>query len=329
MRVLVTGGAGYIGSHVVLALLEAGQEPVILDNLSKGHEAAILGGRFVQADLTDGGAVQQIIDRESIEAVIDLAADSLAGESMTHPGKYFRNNIYGGIVLLEAMRACHVKYLVFSSTAAVYGEPSQVPIPEDHATVPTNPYGFSKLTMEGMMRWYDGSHGLRFVALRYFNAAGSEPQGRIGEDHQPESHLIPITLQAALGLHPALQLYGTDYPTPDGTCIRDYIHVSDLADAHLLALDALVEGVPSNIYNLGNGKGYSNREIVATAEKVTGLTIPVEDAPRRAGDPAVLVAGASRAMAELGWCPRFTDLETIIATAWRWHKEHPQGYGEV
>ena len=242
MRVLVTGGAGYIGSHVVLALLQAGHEPVTLDNLTKGHEQAVLGGKFVQADVTDGGTVQQIVEREKVEAVIHLAADSLVGESVIHPGKYFRNNILGGLLLMEAMRACSVKYLVFSSTAAVYGEPNILPIPEDHPTDPTNPYGFSKLTVEGMMSWYDRAHGLRYASLRYFNAAGNEPAGRIGEDHRPETHLIPIVLQAALGKRPAVQLYGTDYPTPDGTCIRDYVHVMDLAQAHVLALSALVAG---------------------------------------------------------------------------------------
>ena len=327
MRVLVTGGAGYIGSHVVLSLLAARHEPIVLDNLVKGHEQALLGGKFVQADTTDGGAVQQIMDREAVEAVIHLAADSLVGESMAHPGKYFRNNIYGGMVLLEAMRACGVKYLVFSSSAAVYGEPVRVPIPEDHPTAPTNPYGFTKLAMENMMSWYTRAHGLRYISLRYFNAAGSEPEGRIGEDHQPETHLIPIVLQAALGLRPEVQLYGTDYPNPDGTCIRDYIHVSDLADAHVLALDALAGGGASAIYNLGNGQGYSNRQVIAMAEAVSGLEIPVKPAPRRAGDPAVLVASSEKIQRELGWKPKYPELEKIVATAWRWHKEHPEGFG--
>jgi UDP-glucose 4-epimerase len=326
MRVLVTGGAGYIGSHVVLALLEAGHEPVVFDNLSKGHREAVLGGKLIEGDLTDGPRLQEVLDRERIEAVIDLAADSLVGESVTNPGKYFRNNIYGGMVLLEAMRTTGVRYLVFSSSAAVYGEPRHVPIAEEHATEPTNPYGFSKLATEGMMRWCDAAHGLRFVSLRYFNAAGSEARGRIGEDHQPESHLIPIVLQTALGLRPALQLFGTDYPTADGTCVRDYIHVSDLADAHLLALRLLTGGSPSRIYNLGNGQGYSNRQVIGAAEKVVGRSIRVEEAPRRAGDPAVLVASAKRAQADLGWRPRFAALESIIETAWRWHHDHPRGF---
>ncbi len=327
MRVLVTGGAGYIGSHVVLALLQAGHEPVILDNLTKGHEEAVLGGRFIQADLTEGGVLQQIMERERIEAVIDMAADSLVGESMEHPGRYFRNNIYGGMVLLEAMKACGVKYLVFSSTAAVYGEPETVPIPEEHPTRPTNPYGFTKLTMEGMMSWYERAHGLCYGSLRYFNAAGSEPGGRIGEDHRPETHLVPIVLQAALGIRPAVRLFGNDYPTPDGTCIRDYIHVMDLADAHVLTLQALVETGRSRIYNLGNGRGYSNREVIAAAEKVTGRRIPVEEAPRRPGDPAVLVASSEKIANELGWQPRYAKLEEIVATAWQWHRTHPEGFG--
>lgn len=328
MRVLVTGGAGYIGSHVVLALLQAGHEPVTLDNLTRGHEEAVLGGKFVQGDITDGGMVQQIMDRERIEAVVHLAADSQVGESVIHPGKYFRNNIFGSMVLLEAMRACGVKYLVFSSSAAVYGEPERIPIPEDHPAAPKNPYGFTKLTMEGMMEWYDRAHGLRFIALRYFNAAGSEAEGRIGEDHRPETHLIPIVLQAALGLRNEVQLYGDDYPTPDGTCIRDYIHVMDLADAHLLALQALVDGGESAIYNLGNGQGYSNRQVIAAAAAVTGREIPVVAAPRRPGDPAILVASSERIKAELGWNPRYPRLEEIVESAWRWHREHPEGFRE-
>ncbi|MGE5598799.1 MAG: UDP-glucose 4-epimerase GalE [Bacteroidota bacterium] len=327
MRVLVTGGAGYIGSHVVMALLQAGHEPVILDNLSKGHEEAVLGGRFVQADVTDGGVVQQVLDREEIRAVIHLAADSLVGESVLHPGRYFRNNTYGGMVLLEAMRAAGVRWLVFSSTAAVYGEPSVIPIPEDHPTAPTNPYGFSKLMMEGMMSWYDRAHGLRYVSLRYFNAAGAAPDGRIGEDHRPESHLIPIVLQTALGLRDSLDLFGTDYPTPDGTCIRDYIHVSDLADAHVLALEALARGAESRVYNLGNGRGFSNLQVIETAREVTGREIPVRRAPRRPGDPAVLVAGAGKIRSELRWEPKHPELAAIIGSAWEWHRRHPEGFG--
>lgn len=327
MRVLVTGGAGYIGSHVVLALLQAGHEPVILDNLTKGHEEAVLGGKLIQGDLAEGGNLQQIMERERIEAVIDMAADSLVGESMEHPGRYFRNNIYGGMVLLEAMKACAVKYLVFSSTAAVYGEPETVPIPEEHPTRPTNPYGFTKLAMEGMMSWYERAHGLCYGSLRYFNAAGSEPEGRIGEDHRPETHLIPIVLQAALGVRPAVKLFGNDYPTPDGTCVRDYIHVTDLADAHVLTLQALAETGRSRIYNLGNGLGYSNRKVIDAAEAVTGRKIPVEEAPRRPGDPAVLVASSEKITSELGWKPRYPKLEQIVAAAWQWHRTHPEGFG--
>lgn len=326
MKVLVTGGAGYIGSQVALDLAREGHDPVILDNLGKGHREAVIKGTFIQGEISDFDLVTEVIAREKVEAVIHLAAHSLVGESVQDPAKYFRNNIGNGQALLDALVAGGVKYLVFSSTAAVYGEPEQVPIPEDHPKNPTNPYGFSKLTFEGILQFYEQAYGLRFMSLRYFNAAGADPEAEIGEDHHPESHLIPIVLQTALGARDHLELYGTDYPTPDGTCVRDYIHVADLSQAHLLALKALAAGGNSAIYNLGNGQGYSNKEVIETARRVTGKEIRVLNGPRRPGDPAVLVASSAKIKAEMGWNPKYPDLEQIIATAWRWHQSHPQGY---
>jgi len=326
MKVLVVGGAGYIGSQVTLDLIRRGHRPVVYDDLSKGHREAIGAVKLIEGNTGDSELLKKVLTGEKIEAVVHLAAYSLVGESVTNPGRYFRNNINNGLTLLDAMIASGVKMIVFSSTAAVYGEPEQIPITEDHSKNPTNPYGLSKLTFEGIMNSYDRAHGLRFISLRYFNAAGADPEAAIGEDHQPESHLIPIVLQAALGKRDQLELYGTDYPTPDGTCIRDYIHVADLSQAHLLALDYLAQGSPSRIYNLGNGRGYSNREVIETAAAVTGGKIKVKEAPRRPGDPAVLVAASDGIKAELGWKPRFTGLEEIVATAWRWHSRHPDGY---
>lgn len=328
MKVLVAGGAGYIGSQVNLDLNREGHQTVVLDSLIKGHREAVKVGKLIQGDINDTELVKTIIRQEQIEAVIHFAAHSLVGESVTHPAKYFQNNIGGGQALLDAMIASGVKQIVFSSTAAVYGEPKEIPIKEDNPKNPTNPYGFSKLTFEGIMQAYERAYGLRFIALRYFNAAGADSVGNMGEDHQPESHLIPIVLQTALGQREFLELYGTDYPTVDGTCIRDYIHVSDLSQAHLLALKALAGGAESKAYNLGNGHGYSNRQVIETAEQVSGRKIPVKEAPRRSGDPAVLVASSGRIQVELGWKPRYPELETIIRDAWRWHQNHPHGYAE-
>jgi len=333
LKILITGGAGYIGSQVVLDLCRRGDEPVVLDNLSTGHQEAVAracvsGGRLIRGDVADRPLVERILGEEEIEAVIHLAADSLVGESTENPGKYFRNNISGGLVLLDAMVAAGVTKIIFSSTAAVYGEPSTVPIPEDHPLQPANPYGFSKLTFEGILTAYERAYGMSFISLRYFNAAGADPEGKIGEDHRPETHLIPLLLQTALGLRERLRLFGTDYPTPDGTCIRDYIHVADLSQAHLLALDALNRDAASTVYNLGNGNGYSNRQVIEAVQQVTGVDIPVEEAPRRPGDPAVLVASSAKIRAELGWRPRFPRLEEIIATAWEWHRRYPHGYRE-
>lgn len=326
MKVLVTGGAGYIGSHVTLDLSRQGFEPVVLDDLSKGHREAVQAGKFIQGSMGDQKLVQEILTQEKIEVVVHLSAFSLVGESVQKPGKYFRNNIANSLALLDAMMACGVKKFVFSSTAAVYGEPESTPIDEDHPKQPKNPYGFSKLTYEGILEAYDRAYGLKYISLRYFNAAGADPEAEIGEDHKPESHLIPIILQTALGLRDHLELYGTDYPTPDGTCIRDYIHVSDLSQAHLLAIKALNNGKNSTVYNLGNGQGYSNRQVIETAQRVTGREIPVIETPRRPGDPAVLVASSEKIRNELGWNPQYPQLEEIIATAWRWHKNHPHGY---
>lgn len=329
MRVLVTGGAGYIGSHTVKALLSAGHEVVVFDDLSTGHEESVRGVAFIRGDVTRAEDLEQAFKAHEIDAVMHFAAKSLVGESMENPAKYYVNNVAGGATLLEAMRRAGVKAMIFSSTAAVYGEPETTPIPEDHPLAPTSVYGRTKLMFEQMLADYAQVYGLKYAALRYFNAAGADPSGEIGEDHDPETHLIPIVLQTALGQREAVTIFGTDYDTPDGTCIRDYIHVTDLADAHVLALEGLFAGSPSGVYNLGNGAGFSVRQVIETAEKVVGAPIPVKEGPRRPGDPAVLVAGSQRAKTELGWTPRYPDLEEIVRTAWQWHRTHPQGYASV
>jgi UDP-glucose 4-epimerase len=327
LKILVTGGAGYIGSQVALDLSRRGHEPVILDNLSKGHQQAVITGRFINGNIGDAEFVKRVVSGEKIQAVIHLAADSQVGESVRDPGKYYRNNIVNGLALLDAIRESGVKYFVFSSTAAVYGEPETTPITEDHPKHPSNPYGFSKLTFEGILNSYDAAYGLRYISLRYFNAAGADPKANLGEDHNPETHLIPIVFQTVLGSRPHLELFGTDYPTPDGTCIRDYIHVADLSEAHLLALEALAGGSKSSIYNLGNGQGYSNRQVIEAAQQLVGKKIPVVESARRPGDPAVLVASSERIQAELGWKPKYPGLREIMETAWRWHRHNPEGYG--
>jgi len=328
MAILVTGGAGYIGSHAVAALQERGEEIVVVDNMQQGHRAAVLGGKIYEGDIRDAAFLDRLFGENEIDAVIHFAANSLVGESMKDPGKYYHNNVYGTLCLLEAMNKHGVKRIVFSSTAATYGEPERVPIEETDRTEPTNAYGETKLAMERMIRWFDTAHGIRFVSLRYFNAAGAHESGAIGEDHQPESHLIPLVLQAALGQRPHISMFGDDYDTPDCSCIRDYIHVSDLADAHVLAVDKLRGGADSAVYNLGTGKGYSVKEVVETARRVTGRDIPLVVEPRRAGDPAVLVASSDRARRELGWRPERSNLESIIASAWSWHERNPGGYGD-
>lgn len=326
--ILVCGGAGYIGSHMVAELLENNNEVVVLDSLVKGHKEALLGGKLYVGDLRDRKILDKVFTENKIDAVIDFAAFSLVGESMTEPLKYFNNNVYGTISLLEAMRDYNVKYIVFSSTAATYGEPEVVPIAENSKTVPTNAYGESKLLVEKILRWCDHAYGIKYTTLRYFNAAGAHISGKIGEDHSPETHLIPIILDVALGNREKIMMFGDDYDTKDGTCVRDYIHVSDLASAHSLALKRLMNGGDSAIYNLGNGTGFTVKEMVEIARKVTGHPIPAEVAERRAGDPAVLIASSEKAMKELGWKPKYADVETIISTAWNWHKNHPNGYAE-
>ncbi|OPF51039.1 UDP-glucose 4-epimerase GalE [Clostridium baratii] len=326
MSILVCGGAGYIGSHMVAELLENGQDVVILDNLEKGHKDALLGGKLYIGDLRDKEILNKIFTENDIEAVIDFAAYSLVGESMTEPLKYFNNNVYGTISLLEAMKEHNVKYIVFSSTAATYGEPECVPILEDSKTIPTNAYGESKLLVEKILNWCDKAYGIKYTTLRYFNAAGAHINGKIGEDHSPETHLIPLILNVALGKRDEILIFGDDYDTKDGSCIRDYIHVSDLASAHSLALKRLMNGGESRIYNLGNGTGFSVKEMIDIARKVTGHEIPAKIAPRRAGDPGILIASSEKAMKELNWKPKFNSVETIIETAWNWHKTHPNGY---
>jgi UDP-glucose 4-epimerase len=324
MRVLVTGGAGYIGSVVSEELAQDGHEVVVYDNLYKGHLGAVVeGAPFVQADLIDGHTLRAALTSYQIEAVIHLAAYSLVGESVHDPAKYYHNNFVAGLSLLDAMNECGVKRIVFSSTAAVYGEPQKQPIEETDPTNPTNPYGESKLAFERALRWYEQAYGLRYASLRYFNAAGASR--RCGEVHEPETHLIPIVLQAAMGRRAVVEVYGDDYPTRDGTCVRDYIHVVDLARAHVLALGIL--GERSRIYNIGcGGEGYTVQEVIEAAREVTGLEIPVKVGPRRAGDPAVLVASSEAIRGELGWSPAMQDLRQIIASAWTWMQEHPAGY---
>lgn len=328
MNILVCGGAGYIGSHTARQLLNAGYDVLVLDNLSKGHLPAIGDAPFVKVDILDKPALNQVFLNSKIDAVMHFAAHSLVGESVTRPDIYYRNNVVGTLNLLEAMHKAGVKHFIFSSTAAVYGEPLQIPITEDHPTVPTNPYGATKLAVEEILRWFGQAYGLKYIALRYFNAAGADEAGDIGEDHNPETHLIPLVLKAAHGLLPEIRVFGTDYSTPDGTCIRDYIHVADLADAHVLALERLLDGGASDVYNLGNGSGFSVREVIRAAEEVVGRPIPTVEEKRRPGDPAVLVASADKARRELGWQPRYSDLKTIISTAWKWHRVHPEGYGK-
>ncbi|SHJ60359.1 UDP-galactose 4-epimerase [Hathewaya proteolytica DSM 3090] len=326
MKVLVCGGAGYIGSHMVAELLRNNHEVVVLDSFVKGHRDAVLGGKIYEGDLRDRKILDRVFTENKIDAVIDFAAFSLVGESVSEPLMYFNNNVYGTICLLEAMRDYDVKYIVFSSTAATYGIPEKYPIMEEDQKEPINPYGESKLAVEKILKWCDKAYGIKYTALRYFNAAGAHINGQIGEDHNPESHLIPIILQTALGKREKIFIFGEDYNTPDGTCIRDYIHVLDLASAHLLALDRLRQGKESAIFNLGNGKGFSVKEVVETARKVTKREIKAEIGDRRPGDPDVLVPNCDKAMKGLKWTPKYNSLETIIETAWKWHLSHPNGY---
>lgn len=327
MAILVLGGAGYIGSHTVYELIGAGRDVVVADNLQTGFQAAVHPkARFYQLDIRDRAALDVLFQAEHIDGVIHFAACSQVAESMRDPLKYYDNNLYGTMVLLQAMTAHGVDKIVFSSTAATYGEPERVPILETDRTLPTNCYGQTKLSMEQMMSWVSKAHGLKYVALRYFNACGAHPSGVIGEAHNPETHLIPIILQVPNGRREKLTIYGDDYNTPDGTCVRDYIHVTDLAQAHILAMDYLMAGGENNVFNLGNGVGFSNKEVVDVARVVTGHPIPAEIGPRRPGDPARLVASSEKAKTVLGWKPQYADLHTILSTAWQWHKNHPNGY---
>jgi UDP-glucose 4-epimerase len=326
MAVLVTGAAGYIGSHTVAELLDAGEAVIAVDNLQQGHLEAVMGGQFIQGDLRDELFMEQLFTNYPIESVIHFAANSLVGESMQQPGKYYHNNVFGTLCLLDKMVKYKVNHIIFSSTAATYGEPVNIPIQETDPTVPTNTYGETKLAMEKMMKWFDSAYDMKYVALRYFNAAGAHISGLIGEDHSPETHLVPLVLQVPLGQRSHISVYGDDYPTPDGTCIRDYLHVSDLADAHILSLKKLRDGGSSEIYNLGSGRGFSVKEVIEAAREVTGHSIPAKIEGRRAGDPARLIASSNKIKYELGWSPRRDNMQFIIESAWNWHKRHPNGY---
>ena len=330
MKILVLGGAGYIGSHTVYELIDAGEEVVIIDNLQTGYAKAVHPKAvFYKGDLRDREFLDSVLEKEKdIDAVIHFAANSLVGESMIKPLKYYDNNLCGTKTLLEALIAHGIDKIVFSSTAATYGEPERVPILESDRTDPTNTYGETKLSMEKMFKWVGKAHGLRYVSLRYFNACGAHKSGKIVEAHQPETHLIPLILQVPNGKREAISIFGTDYPTKDGTCVRDYIHVTDLAQAHILAVKYLMEGKESNIFNLGNGVGFTVKEVIETARKVTGLPIKAVEEDRRAGDPAVLIASSQKARDILGWKPEHDSLEEIIDSAWKWHKSHPNGYEE-
>ncbi|MBQ1729268.1 MAG: UDP-glucose 4-epimerase GalE [Oscillospiraceae bacterium] len=329
MAILVLGGAGYIGSHTVYELIGAGRDVVVADNLVTGFRKAVHPkARFYELDIRDRKALDSLFERENIEGVIHFAASSQVGESMKDPLKYYDNNLWGTNCLLESMVAHNVKKIVFSSTAATYGLPEKTPILETDRTQPINPYGETKLAMEKMMRWTDLACGLKYVALRYFNACGAHPDGVIGEAHDPETHLIPIILQVPNGQREFIGIFGGDYNTKDGTCVRDYIHVTDLAQAHILALDYLLAGGESNTFNLGNGVGFTNKEVVETARRVTGHPIPEKLLDRRPGDPDILVASSEKAKSVLGWSPKYADLETIISTAWNWHRTHPHGYAD-
>lgn len=329
MAILVAGGAGYIGSHMVKDLIEHGEDVVVADNLSTGHRDAINPkAKFYEGDIRDRKFLDKVFDNEDITAVVHFAAFSIVPESMSKPLKYFDNNTGGMITLLEAMRDHNIKYIVFSSTAATYGVPEHMPIKENDPQKPINPYGLSKLMMEKMMAWADKAYGIKFVALRYFNVAGAAPDGTIGEDHGPETHLVPIILQVAQGKRKELSIFGDDYNTPDGTNVRDYVHVMDLADAHILAIKYLKAGNKSNAFNLGSSTGFSNKQMLEAAREVTGKPIPAKMAPRRPGDPDSLVAASDKARTILGWDPKYDDVHDIIATAWKWHSTHPKGYDD-
>ena len=325
--ILVTGGAGYIGSHVVKELLHQNHKPIIFDNLQTGHRKAIENALFIEGDLSDQEKLAKVFQANSVDTVMHFAADCLVGESVQDPLKYFNNNVNNSLQLIEIIVQYYVKRIVFSSSAAVYGEPEEIPISEEHPCAPTNPYGETKWIFEKVLQAFREAGRLNFISLRYFNAAGADPEGELGEDHSRETHLIPLVIKAALDTT-SVPIFGTDYETPDGTCIRDYIHVTDLAQAHILALRKLDQGEISGIYNLGNGNGYSVRQVIETVRKVTGRNIATVDSPRRPGDPARLVASSQKIRRELGWVPRYPDLETIVKTAYDWYGKHPKGYDD-
>ena len=328
MNVLVTGGAGYIGSHTVQELLASGHKVVVYDSLVKGHREAVPADvPFVKGDIRNAAVLAETFEVFPIDAVMHFAAVSEVGESMTDPAKYYRDNVAATLSLLESLHKANIRKIVFSSTAAVYGEPEACPICEDAVLKPTNVYGRTKLIIEGMLADFAMAYGFSYVALRYFNAAGALPTGGVGEDHTPESHLIPLILKTALGQRTSISMYGTDYPTPDGTCIRDYIHVTDLASAHVLAIEHLMAGGEPRTYNLGSQNGFSVREVIEKAKKITNIDFPVVEAARRSGDPAVLVASSAKFQQDFDWQPRFSDLDTILRTAWDWHRSYPNGYG--
>ncbi len=322
--ILVTGGAGYIGSHAVLSLQNAGYEVIVLDNLVYGHQdlvEQVLKTKLIIGDTNDGKLLEEIFNNHSIAAVMHFAAYAYVGESVTNPAKYYRNNVLGTLTLLEAMQAANINKFVFSSTCATYGVPQEVPIPENHPQSPINPYGASKLMVERILKDFDVAYNFKSVIFRYFNAAGADPQGRLGEDHNPETHLIPLVLQTALGKRDSISIFGTDYPTPDGTCIRDYIHVNDLAQAHVLGLEYLLKGGDSEVFNLGNGNGFSVKEVIEAARKNTGKEIKALECDRRPGDPPMLVGSGEKARKKLGWSPEYADIDGIIAHAWQWHQQ--------
>jgi len=326
MRVLVTGGAGYIGSHMVKELLLKGYHPITIDNLKEGHREALVGGDFFCGDLGDIEDVRYVFDKYQVEAVIHFAASCYVGESVSQPLNYYFNNLVNGLNLLKIMVESGVKKLIFSSSCAVYGNPLKIPMKEDHPQAPVNPYGNTKQMFEKILADHERAYGIKYISLRYFNAAGATPGGEIGEDHSPETHLIPLILHAAAGKKESIEIFGSDYDTPDGTCIRDFIHVTDLAQAHILALEYLGYTSKSDCYNLGTGKGYSVKEIIKISQEITGKSIPYQEIGRREGDPPALVADAKKIKEELGWEPKFSDIRIIIQTAWEWHSKHPDGF---
>jgi len=325
-NILIVGGAGYIGSYMCKYLAKNGYHPIVLDNLVYGHRQAVKWGPFIAGQMADTKLLDQIFKEHPIAAVMHFAAFCYVGESVEDPGKYYQNNVAATITLLEEMLKKNIKNFIFSSSCAVYGEPVEIPITEQHPYNPINPYGRSKLMVEQILQDFRAAYGLEYVALRYFNAAGADPEGEIGEEHNPETHLIPLVLKTALGQRETINIFGDDYATKDGTCIRDYIHIDDLAQAHLLALDRLLNGLPGGQYNLGNGDGYSVKEVIEVARNITSKQIPAKIVERRPGDPAVLIGSSEKAFKELGWKPQFADLNAIVETAWQWHKTNPNGY---